>query len=128
MSDPPSSQKPLVPTPSSVADASAAAPSAVVTGKRHELKAADTTDRPQSYLQLGHASLPVDHVRQLEAGAIVRLEQSSEEVAWLIVNGEPRAAGVLLEVDGQFAFQVTELTDPQTPRSGPLAEEGHNEV
>lgn len=69
---------------------------------------------PGPFIQLGHTTLPVSEALQLEADMIVRLQQSTDDLVWLIVDGQPRAAGMLLEVDGQFALQITELADSMT--------------
>lgn len=118
MSDPVSSSGP---TESQPCGASEAGSSGISWG---ELSAAAGPDEapdgmdgkllPGPFIQLGHTTLPVSEALQLEAEMIVRLQQSTDDLVWLIVDGQPRAAGMLLEVDGQFALQVTELADSIT--------------
>jgi|GEM_PF-2045110 hypothetical protein len=128
MSNPVSSSGPADPQPT---PPPTAVSSAVAWG---ELAAAAGSDKQPDegggqltggpFIQLGHTTLPVSEALQLKAEMIVRLDQQSEDLVWLIVDGQPRAAGLLLEVDGQFALQITELADSLTSTDDDQHEEG----
>lgn len=126
MSNPVSSSGPVdpqpTPPPTAVSSAVAWGELAAGSDKQPADDGGQLTGGP--FIQLGHTTLPVSEALQLEAEMIVRLDQQSEDLVWLIVDGQPRAAGLLLEVDGQFALQITELADSLTSTDDDQHEEG----
>jgi flagellar motor switch protein FliN len=76
----------------------------------------DTTLRV--WAEIGRTKMPAAFVVGMPSGAIIDLECEPDEPADLFVNGRHYGTGRLVLVDGEWAFHVETLDDPQDETEG----------
>ncbi|MBD9477413.1 FliM/FliN family flagellar motor C-terminal domain-containing protein [Pseudoxanthomonas sp. PXM02] len=59
--------------------------------------------------QIGHAELTVEELFALKKGDAVRLEEGSDAIVTLLLNGRAVALGELVCVDDRLGVRITEL-------------------
>lgn len=64
-------------------------------------------------VELGRAALSIADVLKIGVGSVVELDRAVAEPVDLMVQGKCVARGEVVVVDGRFAIQIKEITDPR---------------
>jgi len=70
--------------------------------------------RFDAVLRLGSRELTLGDAVRLQSGAGLRLDRQIDEMVELVVSGRVVARGEIVIVNGNYAFEVTEVAPEQT--------------
>ena len=64
-------------------------------------------------LRFGQAQMHLDDILNLDTDSMVELDRASIEPVDVLVNGRLVARGMVVEVDGNYAIQIAEISSRQ---------------
>ncbi|HRR56871.1 MAG TPA: FliM/FliN family flagellar motor switch protein, partial [Acidobacteriota bacterium] len=62
-------------------------------------------------VSFGTARKQLEEILKLAPGSLIELDKGPEDPVCLLVNGKPLAWGRVVDVDGYYAVEITEILD-----------------